>query len=197
MFQSTIDISDSLLPDPDELFGSEGNPNTQYQQLSHMNNGFRWSFSELPKEKGLSYDIDAVIEIVDPLPLPPGFANGIGVEPRHDRELAFPSFIKRDILPAMQVASQDALKSSHESMNERISLFHNNSSSSGASNSHMARPTKKAKQITDGSSNKLVGEGISKDSIPTRSIPMAMKCDGEYLSEYQCLIRQQIDIFEA
>ena len=35
------------------------------------------------------------------------------------------------------------------------------------------------------------------DAVAKKSIPLSMKCDKHYLSEFQCLVRKQIEIFEA
>ena len=34
-------------------------------------------------------------------------------------------------------------------------------------------------------------------AVTKKVIPMSMKCDSDYISEFQCLIRQQIEIFES
>ncbi len=63
-------------------------------------------------------------------------------------------------------------------------------------NFQMTRPTKRVRRtVTDGSNDQSMKEPTPVAS--QRSVPMAMKCDPEYLSDYQCLIRQQIEIFEA
>lgn len=63
-----------------------------------------------------------------------------------------------------------------------------------SSNNVWTSPTKKAR-IGPEKPLETTCETSSSESKPT--MLMAMKCDKEYLSEYQCLVRQQIEIFEA
>jgi len=67
------------------------------------------------------------------------------------------------------------------------------------------RPAKRMKINVNESVQPVVQEPVS-ESKPVKTDPvatakhspiMAMKCDRDYLSEYQCLVREQIEIFEA
>ncbi len=102
----------------------------------------------------------------------------------------------------MQVASDiDALKRRRDillrewrSLNENLGKDFS-STETGDSNLKMFRPAKRVRTFTDSSVDRPVQKPAPVTS--QRAITMAMKCDAEYLSEYQCLIRQQIEIFEA
>jgi len=74
------------------------------------------------------------------------------------------------------------------------------------SSSVKIRPLKRRKTNSEEnsrttSSKEILAPNLNKlDSIvnpPEQILLMAMECDDDYLSEYQCLVRQQIEIFEA
>lgn len=127
----------------------------------------------------------------DPLPLHPDH----GANDQLDAEQPTPvlSFESKSVPPAMQLASDyNALKRRRDILlREYRMLF-----PQVLCTEMMIRPAKRArKTVSDGSNDQSMQEPTPVAS--QRSVPMAMKCDPEYLSDYQCLIRQQIEIFEA
>lgn len=78
-------------------------------------------------------------------------------------------------------------------------------SSINSSSNILTRPTKRMKRTAE-KSLQIPFQGASSEmhfmggyqTVPSISgIHMAMDCDSDYLSEYQCLVRKQIEIFEA
>ena len=140
----------------------------------------------------------------DPLPLHPDHGNNDRSDPVYEK-LPMISSLEPKMAPAMQLPSDvNALKRRRDFLLRelRMRLPQEGSYQKLLStemndiNFQTIRPTKRARTVPNGSND----GSIKQQQTPIasqRSVPMAMKCDAEYLSDYQCLIRQQIEIFEA
>lgn len=139
----------------------------------------------------------------DPLPLHP--AHGANDQLDAEQPTTVLSFESKSVPPAMQFASDyNALKRRRNILLRDLRMLFpqedsyqkHMSAEMTRTNIPMIRPAKRARRtVTDGSNDQSMQEPTPVAS--QRSVPMAMKCDPEYLSDYQCLIRQQIEIFEA
>lgn len=152
----------------------------------------------------ISFDkFDVSLSEFEPLPLPPDHRINVQSGPVYDTQSnAAPFESARLMPPVMQVASDsDALRRRRDILMREWRTLNGDlgndrsSTDTADANFQMFRPTKRVRTITDSSVDRSMQEATPVTS--KRAVPLAMKCDAEYLSEYQCLIRQQIEIFEA
>ena len=165
-----------------------------------------WGFCRAVSDQRseISFDkFDMSLSEFEPLPLPPDYRINVQSAPVYENQSNVASLESARLSPpVMQVASDiDALRRRRDILmrewrtlngdlgNDRSSI------DTADANFQMFRPTKRARTITDSSVDRPMQEPTPVTS--KRAVPIAMACDAEYLSEYQCLIRQQIEIFEA
>ena len=159
-------------------------------------------------DEPISLDVPIMI---DPLPLPPNHRHKRHASNRNTLQdvACVPSPQKEGNLQSFTAApylvQQGALKRNRGYISADNSYPITSLSGSSRNRRITTRPPKKLKTTADAFLNpappRAVGEtnSIRKSSTTASRLPVlfAMKCDNDYLSKYQCLLRQQIEIFEA